>query len=152
MTLKEHYEKYSINKFKEIKITDYRDILRGNDLETAKRVDAFSVRGSCHFNAGKVAQAQPFDDWDVSFCEGLYGKFDLPHCWNKLTNKKSGEEYYVDFTIGKGDALLLNEWDNKDIIKLFNVTRNAFVPFRDFLEWTENKRAKAILNKYYKVG
>ena len=150
-TLAEHYEGFSIAKFKEIKITDFEDFLDGEDLNEAKSICSVCKRGSCHFNAAMVVFHNPFKNWDVTFCEGLYGKFSIVHCWNKMVNKKDGRTFYVDFTIGAGEALLLNEWDNKDIIDLFDSTENAFVPFAEFQLWMENKKAVKILSKYFKL-
>lgn len=145
--IKEYYENLTGKNIKEIEIVPYKDIFTGKNLEKCKNADFKSKRGSCHYNAGMVMGLN-LDGWDITFCEGLY-KGCIPHCWNKVTNRETGESYYVDFTIGAGKAYLVEEWDN-DIIKLFNARKQAFVPFENGDDMTEkNKKARAIFVKHY---
>lgn len=151
MSLIQYYENYTGKKAKEIKMSRLEDVFSGEDLKWAKKSEESSEPRHCHFNSAMAMTAlHHLKDYEITFCEGIFNGC-IAHCWNKVKNLKTGEEYYVDFTLGQRQEqyLLLEEWD-RDIIRLFDAKRNAFVPFQEGDYYTENnKRARAILLKHY---
>ena len=145
------YESNFGKKLTPVTITPLEEIFNGKDLKYLKHYEETSPKGECHFNAARAAETISLSNWDVTFCEGWYGEHLFEHCWNKVANKKNGEFYYIDFTLGPGEALLLNEWDKKDIITLFNIKHCAFVPFREVYWFNDvkHKGLKRIREKYY---
>jgi hypothetical protein len=153
MVLEDFYKKHCKNSFTKIKIENFLDFMEGEDLELAKHIKSICERGQCHWNAGQaVLHKNLFKDWDITFCEGLYlGIMGAPieHCWNKVTSRANGETHYIDFTIGAGEALLLEEWYNDEIIELFDSAKNAFVPFKDYWDYLDIPKARKILSRHY---
>lgn len=152
-SLEDYYGKSCKHAFIHIKIESFLDFMEGEDLDLAKHIKSISERGQCHYNAGQaVLHKNLFKDWDITFCEGLYmGVFGTPieHCWNKVTSRVDGTFHYIDFTLGAGEALLLEEWDSNEIVELFNAAKNAFVPFRDFCDYLCIPKAKKILSRHF---
>lgn len=151
MTILEYYENITGKVAKEIKISRLEDVFSGADLEIAKEFEIESQPGNCHFNSARAVSDLQMKNYEVTFCEGIYYS-SIPHCWNKVKNISTGKEYYVDFTLGprQDDTYyLIDEW-GKDIIRLFNARRQAFVPFENGVWMTsKNKRARSILLKHY---
>ena len=139
-----------ITNTKEIVIERVEDVLKGEDLNSCLEYMAKCEKGQCHYNSGMAYELEfVLKGWDIYFCEGVVDDA-IDHCWNCLVNKTTFERHYVDFTLDKSRyATLFMEWSMPDITKLFCACKFAFIPFRSWFEYFDNKKAKALLLKYY---
>lgn len=148
---KECVENLTGKKFTKIELSSIYDVFSGEALKSAEKWFEHCERGQCHFNAGMAMRAfNPEDYYEITFCEGLATNLLIPHCWNKIKNLTTGEVFYVDFTLGAtGVAYLIEEWD-EDILKLFDTTHQAFIPFKNgYFETRGNKKAERLFKWHY---
>lgn len=153
ISIEELYTKTLGTNWVPVKVEKIEDVFKGKDLDTALELkEEYCTPQNCHYNSGAIAMfSNMFKEYDVTFCEGLYGDCYINHCWNCATNKITGEKHYIDFTLGEGEAILLNEWETDDIVNLFDSCENAFIPHRDMVYWRyKNDTTKEIFSKYFR--